>query len=118
MDNKLMGAKTSESQFEVHQDVSEYIKFAKESRDTQSRSGDASHYRSFAIIPDVVALEILTNHGLNLHESEFMSNPADVQRIKRIIKQEYPALLTSNVIRGQVLIKEIKKCQRHSTMLQ
>lgn len=101
MDNKLMDARTFGSNFEVHQDVSEYIKFAKESRDIQSQGGDASHYRSFAIIPDVIALEILTNHGLNLHESEFMSNPADVQKIKRIIKSEYPDLLTSNVYRGR-----------------
>lgn len=101
MDNKLMDARTFGSKFEVHQDVSEYIKFAKESRDIQSQGGDASHYRSFAIIPDVIALEILTNHGLNLHEGEFMSNPADVQKIKRIIKSEYPDLLTSNVYRGR-----------------
>jgi hypothetical protein len=100
MDNKLMGVRSSESKFEISQDVSEYVKFAKESRSEQARRGDASHYRSFAIIPDIVALEILTNHGLNLHEGEFMSNPADVSRIKRIIKSEYPYLLTSSVLKG------------------
>lgn len=101
MDNKLMKANASEKKFEVHQDVTEYLNYAKESRDNQALRGDASHYRSFAIIPDVVALEILTKHGLNLHESEFMSNKEDVAKLKRIIKSEYPNLLTSNVTRGR-----------------
>ena len=96
-----MKANASEKKFEVHQDVTEYLKYAKESRDNQALRGDASHYRSFAIIPDVVALEILTKHGLNLHESEFMSNKEDVAKLKRIIKSEYPNLLTSNVSRGR-----------------
>lgn len=96
-----MKANASEKKFEVHQDVTEYLKYAKESRDNQALRGDASHYRSFAIIPDVVALEILTKHGLNLHESEFMSNKEDVAKLKRIIKSEYPNLLTSNVTRGR-----------------
>lgn len=96
-----MKANASEKKFEVHQDVTEYLNYAKESRDKQALRGDASHYRSFAIIPDVVALEILTKHGLNLHESEFMSNKEDVAKLKRIIKSEYPNLLTSNVTRGR-----------------
>lgn len=96
-----MKANASEKKFEVHQDVTEYLNYAKESRDNQALRGDASHYRSFAIIPDVVALEILTKHGLNLHESEFMSNKEDVAKLKRIIKSEYPNLLTSNVTRGR-----------------
>lgn len=96
-----MKANASEKKFQVHQDVTEYLNYAKESRDKQALRGDASHYRSFAIIPDVVALEILTKHGLNLHESEFMSNKEDVAKLKRIIKSEYPNLLTSNVTRGR-----------------
>ena len=100
MNNNDMKVGTESSKFEVVQDVGEYLKFAKESRETQGR-GDASHYRSFAIIPDIVAIEILTKHGLNLNESEFMSNKQDVAKLKRIIKSEYPGLLTSSVSRGR-----------------
>ena len=102
MDNKLLNAINNDKKFTVNQDVSAYLKYAKESRDNQAAMGDSSHYRSFAIIPDIVALEILTNHGINLHESEFMSNKEDVAKLKRIIKSEYPQLLTSNVSRGRI----------------
>lgn len=101
MDNKLLNAINNDKKFSVNQDVSAYLKYAKESRDNQATMGDASHYRSFAIIPDIVALEILTNHGINLHGSEFMSNKEDVAKLKRIIKSEYPQLLTSNVTRAR-----------------
>lgn len=100
MDNQIVGS-MHKNKIEVHQDVSEYIKYAKNSRDMQASSGDASHYRSFAIIPDIVAIEILTKHGLNLHESEFLKNKEDVTKLKRIIKSEYPDLLTSNISRAR-----------------
>tara|TARA_R110000822_G_scaffold80320_2_gene191428 strand:- start:585 stop:893 length:309 start_codon:yes stop_codon:yes gene_type:complete len=90
----------NDSNLIVNQDVSEYIKYAKESREAQLR-GDASHYRSFAIIPDIVAIDILTKHGLNLLEEGFMGNPADVAKLKRIIKSEHPDLLTSNISRAR-----------------
>ena len=101
MDNKLMKAGATDKKLTVNQDVSEYIKYAKDSRDMQAAGGDTSHYRSFAIIPDIVAIDILEKHGINLHHTEFMSNKEDVAKLKRIIKSEYPHLLTSNVTRGR-----------------
>lgn len=100
MDNQIKG-KIADNKIQVHQDVTEYLNYAKQSRDTQSSGGDASHYRSFAVIPDIVAVEILEKHGMNLHHTEFMSNKEDVAKLKRIIKSEYPNLLTSNVSRGR-----------------
>jgi len=100
MDNQIKG-KIADKKIQVHQDVTEYLNYAKQSRDTQSSGGDASHYRSFAVIPDIVAVEILEKHGMNLHHTEFMSNKQDVAKLKRIIKLEYPSLLTSNVSRGR-----------------
>jgi hypothetical protein len=99
MDNQIK-SKVSSDKIQVAQDVSEYLNYAKQSRDLQSARGDASHYRSFAVIPDIVAIEILTKHGMDLHATEFMSNKKDVAKLKRIIKSEYPNLLTSNVTRG------------------
>lgn len=100
MDNQIKG-KIADKKIQVHQDVTEYLNYAKQSRDIQSSGGDASHYRSFAVIPDIVAVEILEKHGMNLHHTEFMSNKEDVAKLKRIIKSEYPNLLTSNVSRGR-----------------
>ncbi len=100
MDNKIISNIDDKNRITVAQDVQGYIDYARQSRRDQER-GDASHYRSFAIIPDIVAIEILEKYGLNLHESEFLTNKADVNRLKRIIKSEYPELLTSNVSRAR-----------------
>ncbi len=100
MDNKIISNVDDNNRITVAQDVQSYIDYARQSRADQA-GGDASHYRSFAIIPDIVAVEILANHGLNLHESEFLTNKADVNRLKRIIKSEYPELLTSSVSRAR-----------------
>lgn len=99
MDNK-MNVQQESNKIQVAQDVQSYLDYAQQSRREQAR-GDASHYRSFAIIPDIIAIEILEKHGLNLHASEFMSNKEDVTKLKRIIKSEYPNLLTSNVSRAR-----------------
>jgi len=101
MMDKNMKYSRDDQKIHVAQDVSSYLDYAKQSRDLQARRGDASHYRSFAIIPDIVAVEILSKHGLNLHDSEFMTNKEDVARLKRIIKSEYPSLLTSNVSKAR-----------------
>jgi hypothetical protein len=99
MSNRII-TNENDGKIRASQDVSSYLEFAKRSRDSQARGGDASHYRSFAIIPDIVAVDILTKHVLNLHDSEFMTNKEDVSKLKRIIKSEYPNLLTSHVTRG------------------
>ena len=94
--NNGMKIKYNGVQHQVTQDVSAYKDYAKQQRDLQ-QTGGGNRFRSFAIIPDIVAVDILKNHGINLHAAEFFTNPEDVAKLKRIIKTEYPDLLTSNV---------------------
>lgn len=89
--------KESDKDFRLEQDIQAYKDFAAESREANDYFGGGKKYRSFAIIPDIVAIDILTKHGIDIHANEFMSNPALIRRVKQIIKTEYPALLTSNI---------------------
>ena len=92
---KGLQVKSNGERYMVEQDVQPYLDAAKRSRDIVSQTGGSKSHRPFAIIPDIVAIDILNNYGLNLHASEFMTNPEDVAKLKRIIKSEYPYLLTS-----------------------
>jgi len=94
-DNKhSFNVETDLSNFSLSQDVSAYRDYAKESRDIYDASGAASHYRSFAVIPDIVAIDILTNHKIDINAQDFMSDKPLVARLKKIIISEYPDLLT------------------------
>jgi len=85
---------TDKKNFTLSQDVSAYRDYAKESRDTYAASGPASHYRSFAVIPDIVAIDILTKHKIDINAQDFMGDKQLVARLKKIIISEYPDLLT------------------------
>ena len=58
---------------------------------------DKTTMRSFAIIPDIVAIDIYTKYGIDVHADDFIKHPAAVNKLKRIIKQEYPKLLTGGI---------------------
>lgn len=89
--------KTNEKDFQLEQDVRFYNEYAERSRQLDEMASSKRRYRSFCIIPDIVAIDILTKYNLNIHDPNFMSNPADVRRLKEIIMRDYPKLLTSNV---------------------
>ena len=101
-DNKhSFNVATDESKFVLSQDINAYREYAKESRDLYEVAKKKSHYRSFAIIPDIVAIDILTKYQIDIHASEFMTDKALVAKVKRIIISEYPDLLTHGHSRSQ-----------------
>ena len=52
-------------------------------------------WRKAFTIPDIVAVEILMKHGLDVHSSTFMSDYQSMNKLKYIVKTEYPHLLVS-----------------------
>ena len=89
--------KESKDDFRLEQDIQAYKDFATESRQASEYFGGGKQYRSFAIIPDIVAIDILTKYQIDIHSADFMSNPALIRRVKEIIKTDYPALLTTSI---------------------
>jgi len=88
---------TDEKDFKLEQDVSAYKEYAALQREADSISHNGRAYRSFAILPDIVAIDILTKYGLDVHAQEFMDNPANLIKLKKIIMSDYPLLMTSNI---------------------
>lgn len=87
----------NEKDFRLKQDVTGYKDYAERSRQEDEHLSSKRQYRSFAIIPDIVSIDILTKYHINIHDPEVMKDPATMRRFKNIIISEYPHLLTSNV---------------------
>ena len=91
--------KEDTSDFKLEQDVGAYKDYAAQQRELDSVAHNGRQYRSFAIIPDIVAIDILTKYGLDIHAQEFMDNPANLRKLKQVIISDYPLLQTSNIKR-------------------
>jgi hypothetical protein len=89
--------KTDESDFRLEQDIRAYKDYAEQQRTLDGEVSSNRQYRSSFILPDIVAVEILTKYGLSVHAPEFMEDPNNYRRLKGIILSEYPHLMTSNM---------------------
>jgi len=110
MEDAIMGQKSQEdnnhsfeietgaNQFRLTQDVDHYRNYAKDMRNQgRDNFGAGQKYRPLFIIPDIVAVDILTKYKLNVHADDFLDDPANMIRLKRIIYSEYPDLITSHM---------------------
>jgi len=78
---------------QVSQDISGIIEQVSYDREYQDTHGKSKNYRKIATIPDIVAIEILANYGLDLHAPDFMHHPINGRKLRQILKSEYPKLL-------------------------
>jgi len=78
---------------QVSQDISGIIEQVAYDREYQDTHGKSKNYRKIATIPDIVAIEILANYGLDLHAPDFMHHPINGRKLRQILKSEYPKLL-------------------------
>ena len=88
---------TDEKDFRLNQDVSGYVAYAERQRQLDTLASSKRNYRSWCVIPDIVAVELLTKHNINIHDANFLKDPKDVKKLERIIETEYPKLKTSNM---------------------
>lgn len=83
-------------EWEAKQDITDYKEHAKLEREKQEYYGVRKDgYRKLATIPDIVALDILQKHKLDLHDPSFMSNPNNLKRLKQILMSEYRDLVVN-----------------------
>lgn len=83
--------------FRLEQNVEAYKEYAAQQRELDTLSHSGKQYRSFAILPDIVCIDILTKYGLDVHSPDFMNHPANLRKLKQIVDTDYPLLKTSNI---------------------
>ena len=86
--------KGEELEWKIHQDERPYIDEVKRNKDEGTKKTHMNH-KKFATVPDIVAIELLQKHHLDLHDPMFMENPANMTKLKRIIMTEFPYLVVN-----------------------
>jgi|TARA_R110000751_G_scaffold26221_1_gene70470 hypothetical protein len=82
--------------WQAQQDITQFKDQAKLDRDRESYFGKSkSGYRKMATIPDIVAIKILQEHHLDLHDPAFMSDPNNMKKLRTILMSEYRDLLVN-----------------------
>ena len=84
----------TESRWQIEQDEKPFIDMVKDERETHNNKH--THMKKFATIPDIVAIEIMENYGLNIHDPEFMSDKDKLTKLKQIILQHYKYLVVNS----------------------
>ena len=87
----------NESRWEIKQDIGEVLAEVKRDKDILAARGHKSQtgWRKAFTIPDVVAIQLLTNHHMDVHDPDFMHDSNNMKKLKRVIASEYPELLIS-----------------------
>jgi len=84
-------------QWQATQNIQQYVDGAKEDRDKEAYFGRTRYkgFRKMATIPDIVALKIKEDYGIDLHDPAFMHDKDKLKKLKVILKMEYPHLLVN-----------------------
>lgn len=84
------------SEWEAKQDITQYVEHAKLEKEKQDYYGIRKDgYRKLATVPDIVALKILEDHKLDLHDPSFMQDPNNLKKLKQILLTEYADLVVN-----------------------
>ena len=86
------GSHKGDSFWQIYQDEKPFVDQAKVDREVMNRLDTG--FKKFATIPDIVAIEIMTNHGIDIHNPDHSGDSATMAKFKKIIKQDYPYLLS------------------------
>ncbi len=90
------GDNPEDTRYAVYQDVDKIIEEVKYDKELlNSGAKKQMGWRKAFTIPDLVAIEILENHSLDVHAQDFFKDKDRMNRLKYIIKTEYPYLLIS-----------------------
>jgi len=93
------GFDLSTGNWEAIQDITQYkehVKLEKERQDYFGLKNNHSKFRKMATIPDIVAIKIKEDHGIDLHSTTFMRDRDRMKKLKYILRTEYPELLINS----------------------
>lgn len=88
------GSTGGESSWTIYQDEKPFLEEAKRNREEGTRQTHMNH-KKFATIPDIVAIEVMEKHGIDIHDPATIGDPALMRRFKHIIEWEYPYLVVN-----------------------
>ena len=94
------GVDHNTGQYKFSQDLEPYTDYAAAAR-VQAKSlfqNQKTNYRSFAIIPDIIAVDIMKKFGVDVNAQD--NGQDEMQKIRKIVINNYPQLLTGNIVKN------------------
>lgn len=82
--------------FLLEQDIQAYKEYCKQAREMTSKQVGGVEYKPLFLMPDIVAVKIMMDHGIDIHAADFMHDTEKKRKVRQIVKSEYPDLLLSN----------------------
>lgn len=93
-ENIQAGFDLDSGNWQAVQNITQYKENAKLQKEKETYYGRSkSGYRKMATIPDIVAIKILQDHNLDLHDPSFMQDPNNLKKLKKILVSEYSDLV-------------------------
>ena len=83
---------------QASQDIEPYLAYAKSMREIYDDPRKDKSFRRLAVIPDIVAVDVMMKYGINIHQHDLDQDAR--QRFGKIIKEDYPHLLLRNISIG------------------
>ena len=90
--------KYNDNSFRFEEDIQGYLDYAHVVR-RDSINKTSQTMRSFCVVPDIIAVDILTKFGININNPEL--DQQDLNKFKSIVKKHYPKLLTGSITSGK-----------------
>lgn len=82
------------SQWKMYQNEKPFLEKAKQERDSIGLRKKDIGFKKFATVPDIVAIEIKTKYGIDLHDPKTMSDKDMMAKFMLIFKQNYQHLMS------------------------
>lgn len=87
-------SKITKDGFGASQDIEWHLQYA---QDMRGQTQENTTARSFAIIPDIIAIDIYSKHKIDIHSPNFPETPQEYEKLKSIIRTNYKGLLTGGI---------------------
>ena len=92
VNNSITGT-IDEDSWTVEQDETPYLKEIERERENQKEGFNNSAMKKFCTIPDIVAIELLQQYGIDIHDPLFMHDHMNMKKLKQVIITDYPYLV-------------------------
>ena len=89
------GSATGDSYWKLYQDERPFLEQAKRDRE-QTQKSNSMGAKKFATIPEIVAIELNTKWGIDIHAPDFLHDDDKKAKFFQIIQTEYPHLVVNN----------------------
>ena len=88
------GAATGESNWQIYQDEKPFLEQAKRDREAGTKANSMGA-KKFATIPEIVAIELNSKWGIDIHAADFLHDDDKKAKFFTIIQTEYPHLVVN-----------------------